>query len=676
MAPAYIGCAAGRSGRTLLAPRNKHCTAMLNVLRQKAGSWVVKVLLLLLVVSFAIWGIGDVFFGGVQNPTVAKVGSSEISAGELSEAFNRSLNALQRRLGGNIDREQAIQLGLMQQALQELIGRRLVDLEARDMGITVADETLRQLITGDPAFQTGGQFDRARFEQLLMANGMSEQGYLASLRQDLTRSTLTGSIAGAVAAPAALVDAIYRYRNEQRQGRHVPIRAGTITDLPAPGDEDLTAYLAEHEAEFTTPEYRQLTFVTMQAEDLLDEVALGEGVVEAEYEARIDSYRTPEQRTVTQLLAADRETADQAAGQVGSGASLAEAAAALAGDGVSVDQLGVVTRGDLPPATADAIFALAEGEISQPFESPFGWHLFEVGAIEPEEVVAFAEARDELARELALNEARERLPAFAVQLDDELAAGASLADAAAAVGLEAHTVAALDARGNAPDGARPATVPDWPEFRERAFTTPDGEMTLLEETDEGGYFVLHVDAVTPPRVQSLDEVRAQVVEGWQAERRRALARERASALLTRLRDGVALDALAAEEGLSVTPVGPLKRDAAGSAQGVNRDVVRALFATPPGEVAEEVVALGDGFTVVATDAVIAADPGADPAALEALAAELEDDMRVDLLAQFEAQLRREHPVAIDGAALNRVIGSDGLLQGRAGGSLPGPSAPF
>jgi peptidyl-prolyl cis-trans isomerase D len=503
---------------------------------------------------------------------------------------------------------------------------------------------------------------------------MSEQGYLASLRQDLMRGTLTGSIAGAVAAPEALVDAIYRYRNEQRRGRHVPIRASTIGDPPEPTDEELTAYLAEHEEQFTTPEYRGLTFVTLRAEDLLDEVALGEGAVEAEYEARIESYRTPERRSVAQLLAGDRATAEKAAEQVAAGASLAEAAEGL--EGVNVDQLGEVTRADLPPATADAIFALPEGEVSRPVESPFGWHLFEVSAIEPEQVVPLAEVRDELARELALNEARERLPALAVQLDDELAAGSSLAEAAAAVGLEAQTVEALDPRGAAPDGARPPAVPDWPEFRELAFATPPGDTTLLEETDEGGYFVLRVDEVTPPRVPSVDEVREQVVEGWRAERRRELARERAEALLTRLRDGVALDAAAAEEDLSVAPLEPLKRDAPGSAQGINRAVVQALFATPPGAVAEEAVALGDGFTVVATDEVIPAEPSADPKAVEALAAELEEDMRADLLAQFEAQLRREYPVEIDGAAINRLISSDGMLPAGGTGPLPGPSAPF
>src|SRR5918994_1239768 len=149
---------------------------MLNALRKNTGSWVVKVLLLLLVVSFAIWGIGDIFYGGSQNPTVATVGDAEIPASELADAFNRAVANLQRQLGPEFDRERAIQLGVMQQALQDLIRQRLITLRA---------------------------------------NGLSEDAYLASLRQQVVRTALTGSIAGPVKAPQALVDAIYRYRNEQ-----------------------------------------------------------------------------------------------------------------------------------------------------------------------------------------------------------------------------------------------------------------------------------------------------------------------------------------------------------------------------------------------------------------------------------------------------------------------------
>jgi peptidyl-prolyl cis-trans isomerase D len=648
---------------------------MLNVIRQKAGSWVVKVLLLLLVVSFAIWGIGDVFFGGVRNPTVATVGSTEISASELADAFNRSLNNLQRRLGRTIDREQAIQFGLMQQTLQDLIARRLIDLRARDMGLTVADDTLRQLVTDDPVFQSAGRFDRDRFEQLLRASGMTEQSYLASLRQDIVRSTLTSSLTAPVAVPETLVDTIYRYRNEERRGHYVAVAASSIVDPPQPSEDDLAAFHEAHQDRFTTPEYRRLSFVTLAPEDLIDEIAVDEAQIEAEYQARLDRYRTPERRSVEQLLAPDQETIEKAARQVAEGASFDQVAETLAAEGVSSDKLGQITRSDLPPGPADAIFALAEGEVSQPIKSPFGWHLFKLTEILPEKTVPLAEVHDELARELALAEARDRLPDVATRLDDELAAGSDLAEAASAVGLQVKSLAAVDARGNAPDDGRPDALPDWPEFLQVAFETPAGEVSLLEETESGTYFVVRVDEVMPPRVKPVDEVRPQLVEGWQAEKRRELARQRAEELLAQLKDGASLDELATAQNLTVTPIEPLERSASGDDQGLNRAVVRALFATAPGKLADQVVELGDAFAVVATDEVIAADPAADPDGVERLKNELAADMQSDLLAQFENQLRHDYPVEIDGAAINRVIGGDGLQSGPR--SLPPPpSAPL
>ena len=122
------------------------------------------------------------------------------------------------------------------------------------------------------------------------------------------------------------------------------------------------------------------------------------------------------------------------------------------------------------------MFAQPEGEVGAPVESPFGWHLFQVSAIEPEVVKPLAEVHDELAKELALAEARERLPGFATQLDDELAAGTPLPEAAAAVGLTAKTLAAVDRQGRDPGGAAPADLPSWPELLETAFATPEGEV--------------------------------------------------------------------------------------------------------------------------------------------------------------------------------------------------------
>ena len=642
---------------------------MLNALRRNAGSWVVKVLLLLLVVSFAIWGIGDVFYGDSQNPTVATVGDAEIQASELADAFNRAVANLQRQFGPQFDRERAIQLGVMQQALQDLIGQRLISLRASDMGLFVPDDALRTLVFEDPVFHTGGRFDRSRFDQLLRASGLSEEAYLASLRQQIVRAALTGSITGPVEAPPALVDAIYRYRNDLRRGYYLPVPIASVTDVPAPSEQEIAHFHEAHQERFTAPQYRALTFVTLKAEDLVDEVEVSEEDVASAYESRIGEFRKPERRTVEQLRSAEQATIEQAAERLAAGATPEQVASAI--DGVSVDQLGTVSRGDLPAEFEETIFALPQGEVSDPVESPFGWHLFRVGAIEPEETVPLAEAHDQLARELALEQASERLPDFAAQLDDELAAGTSLREAARALGLEAVSVPAVDPTGKGPDGEPVPALPPWPEIMQTALETPAGETSLLEETAAGGYFVIQVDQVTEPRVKRVEEVRAELVEAWQAERRRELARERAEQLRARLHDGAPVNEVLAEAGLERKPIEPVRRDAAGTDQGVNRAVVRALFATRPGDVAGDVVEVNQAFAVVGTDEVIAADPAADPDGVAALASELESDMRSDLIAQFETQLRRDYPIDIDGAAINRLIGPDGLMPTGSAGTLPG-----
>jgi peptidyl-prolyl cis-trans isomerase D len=631
---------------------------MLNALRKQAGSWVVKALLLLLVVSFAVWGIGDVFYGGSQNPAVAMVGESEISVNELSEAFNRSLRNLQQRVGAQIDREQAIQLGVMQQALQDLITRRLVDLRARDMGLTVTDDTLRELVMTDPMFQAAGRFDRVRFEQLLLANGLTEEDYLASLRQDVVRGALTDGLSGAAVVPQALVDALYRHRNEQRSGRYAVIETNSITGVPEPTEEDLQAFHAANEDRSTAPEYRALTFVKLEAEDLMDEIEVSEDQIAAAYEERIETYRTLERRSVEQLLAVERDTIEAAAARVEKGESLADVAAAMADEGISFDDLGSVTRGDLPSGLATAVFEQPEGEIGAPVQSPFGWHLFRVSEIEPEVIVPLADVRDELANELALAEARDRLPALANRLDDELAAGAPLAEAAAAVGLTAEALSAVDRNGRDPAGATPENLPPWPEFLEEAFTVPPEEVSLLEETDAGAYFVVQVDSVTAPRLKPVDEVRDALTAAWQAEQRQKLARERAEELLARANEVTSLEQLA--EGLPVTPITPVTRADRGTAQGLSPAIVQALFAAEPGSVADRVVPVPTGFALVAADEVIEADPSADPEGVARLRSQLEAEMRNDLLSQFEAALRRDYPVEIDGATINRLIDPEDL----------------
>jgi len=649
---------------------------MLNAIRKQAGSWIVKILLLLLVASFAVWGIGDIFYSGQRNPVIATVGDSDVHASELANAFSRQLNEAQRRLGTGIDRRRAIQLGLMDQALQDLIARRLIDLRAHEMGLTVDEATLRQMIVDNPLFQSGGRFDRHRFEQILLANGLNEETYLAALRQEAVRSTLTESLTAPITVPETLVESIYSHRNEQRRGQMLRVRAGAIEEVPAPTEADLEAYHAEHEERFRAPEYRAITFVTIEPEDALEEVAVAPEAIESAYEERRARYQTPERRSIEQLVAPERAVIEEAEERIARGARLAEVQQALAAEGLALSELVDIAPGELPAALDAAVFGLAEGEVGEPVESPLGWHLVKLTALDPERVTPLAEVRDEIERELALEEANARLPAFANALDDELAAGATLEAAAAAVGLEVHKVDAVDADGRDPEGERPATLPGWPAMLELAFATPAGETSLVEETREGAFFVLRVDEVIPSRIRPLEEVREEVAAAWRAAQRRDLAKARAEELLARIREARTLEGVATEAGLEPVPIEPVRRADRGTRQGVNRAVVEALFETPEGEVAEEVIEVGGGFAVVATTEVIPADASADAEGLEQLEAELEAEMRGDLLAQFGRALRDAYPVEIHQAELERLRSNDGALPQGTAAPMPHGGMPF
>jgi peptidyl-prolyl cis-trans isomerase D len=640
---------------------------MLTALRKQAGSWVVKALLLVLVLSFAIWGIGDIFYGNPAEESVASVGSSEITSGELNNAFNRSLDNLQRQFGGQLTREQALGIGLLQQTLQEQIGQRLVDLEASEMGISVDDDTLRRLITENPNFQSAGRFDRLRFNQLLRTTGLSEEGYLEAFRQELSRNALTSSIAAGASVPNAQAEAIYRYRNEERRGRFIKIEDASITEVAPADDATLEAIHGENEQQFTAPEYRAITYVTLEPEDLLEEVEIAEDDLRASYEDRSARYVTPEKRAVQQLLASDEDVATQASALIEEGKDFATVADEL--DGISFTDLGEVTENGMPAGIGGEAFAINEGEVTNAVQSPFGFHLFKVTAIVPEEVTPFEEARDEIRNELALIEAEDRLPAFATQLDDELAAGSSVREAADAIGIRAETIEQVDRQGRDQEGQPIEALAGWPLLLQTAFDAPLNEPSLLEETDDGSYYVIQVDEITEPRLKPLDEVREDVVALYEEQQRREGAIARAEELLAKLQETASLDTLAESEGLSIETIEPIKRSDSGSESGINRVAIQALFDTEEGQVADEVVPVEDGALVIANDEIINVDIGEDADGLEQLRAELERQVRADLLDQYGRALQDTHTIEINEDALTRLIEFDPATQGYGGGGM-------
>ena len=257
---------------------------MLGAIRKRSGSILVKLLLGLLILSFAAWGIDDVFRGRAANTSVARVGDREITPGQLGNDYRRELSRLQTAFGGNLDRQQARAMGLAEAVLGRIVERTLFALGADRLGVAVSDDLVRREISATPAFRNQfKKFDRLRFQEVLRSNGLSENGFVAMLREDLSRAQLAGSVEASAIAPKVLVDALYRHRQEKRVAETVLIADDSVVH---PGDPDESALIDFHKknaARFTAPEFRALTVLGIDANNLAEKVAVSEDALKEAY---------------------------------------------------------------------------------------------------------------------------------------------------------------------------------------------------------------------------------------------------------------------------------------------------------------------------------------------------------------------------------------------------------
>ncbi len=619
---------------------------MLQSIRGTVGSWVAKGLFILLIASFAVWGIGDIFRGASPQSIVATVGPFEISAGEVQNEFNKQVRRFAPLFGGEFDAEQARQLGLVDRALNTLIERALFQLAAREAGLQIGDDLVRATIEAQPAFRNpAGGFDPALFRQILRANSLTEAGYVALMKEELARELLVRAVVEPVRAPTPLVKALYRHRAERRTADALVIRPGTIAIDEPTDPEVLRRSYRDHPVSYTAPAYRALTVVSLNADAFADRIAVTEDELREAFDTRADEFVQPERRTIRQVVLSSEPLARELAAAARAAGSLDTAAEAAGQSAVTLED---VTENELPAFGAVA-FALEAGEIGGPVQSLLGWHVVSVAAVTPGSTADFAEVRDQVLDEVRRERAIDLMYEEANRLDDRLAGGTALDVAASELGLPVTKIAAIDADGTGPDGA-PVALADAAEVVALAFDLDAGGQSLVTETQAGDFFVVRIDGITPPTLRPFDEVKDAVLADWRAEQQREQAATAADTLVERLAAGATVAALAEQTGHPAVAIGPVTRDGDGTgdrdAELLSEAALARLFTLAPGEAAAAPAASGGRLVLDLTE-IIPADPDAPDAALAPVTATVNQGLASDLVAQFLEALRGRHDVSID-----------------------------
>jgi peptidyl-prolyl cis-trans isomerase D len=631
---------------------------MLQSMRASAQGWigrvVMAILMGLIILSFAIWGIGDIFRGfGANN--LAQVGGVEIGADTYRNAYQAELQSLQRAEHRNITNEEAHQYGLDRQVLSQLVNEAALDDQAGGLGLAISDEDIKKTIVNNDNFKgETGRFDRQGFDAFLRDEGFTEKSYVRQQRGVALRRQIVDALTSGVQLPKALLEAIFRFQMETRGVDYIVFPNASAGSLPTPSQDELKGYFESTRQLYATPEFRGLVVVPVTPASIAKPDDVSDADARNRYEeVKNERFGAPEKREVEQILFASDAEAKEARAKLDAGKTFDDLMAEknLTPKDAS---LGTVARtGLIDKNVADAAFSLKEGEVSGPVKARFGTVILRVGKIIASTVKPYSGVAAELKHEIALQRAQREIARLHDVIEDQRTSGKSLTEAAHSVGLEPRVIAAIDATGNDPQGVSVKDLVDGAALLKAAFASDIGVDNDTLRVQGGGYQWFEVAKIDKARDKTFDEAKAEVEKAWREDKAGKLLSAKTAELVKKLDAGESMAAIAAAEGnLAVKHANDVRR---GASSGLALNVVTQIFNVGvhrAGSVASE-----DGGRML-FQVVSSTTPSFDPEAAELtnIMGDVKRGLDEDVIAQYLAKLESDLGVKLNTKVYSAATG--------------------
>ncbi len=540
---------------------------MLDFLRKKKRSWIITILLGLIIVVFIA------FYGGSQQPTgvtshVAEVNGESISQREFIVHYQRAVERYREMFKGSLTPELLKNLNIKQSLLEEMIEARLVLQEARRLGLSATDEELMNAIAQVPEFHVNGRFNKERYIQLLRANRLTPAQFEEDQRKQLTIQRLLGVLADAAHVTEAEVRERYRFEQEKINLQFVRFSVSDNLSDVRITDEDVQKFYDRNKESLKEPLKVQVEYIPYSFEQFSGPVQLTDKEVEDYYNSnRATKFTTPKQAKVRYVMvrldavadAKQKEAAQVRANRIVAeargGKSFAELAKKESQDPSAEKggEIGWLNQGQLPEALDKQIFALAKGEISEPIETPVGFHIVKVEDIKEEKTLSLAEAKPVITRELKLEKGKYEAAKIADRDREKAASGNDLAKLAQENGLSLKTTRLFS------EGEVLPEIGPTQDFYKTALALKAKEVSSVIE-GPNAYYVLQAKERTEAVVPPLDAVRGKIEKGLKESKAYEMSVQQANDSLDQVKKEPNLAKLARDKKLKLEETGWFARN--------------------------------------------------------------------------------------------------------------------
>ena len=600
---------------------------MLEFIRSRAKGWFAWVIVGLITVPFALWGIQN-YVGGGGPGYVAKVAGQEISQAQFDSTYQQQRSQLEQMFGGQLPEIFTEQM-LRAQVIEQLVEHEMVIQAAVAQRMRISDRQLADVIRGVSAFQENGEFSQDLYVNLLRRQGMTPAMFEQRVRRDLIAEQFESGFTAAGFVTAAAIDDFIRLDRQQRQVDWLRIAASDFLGQVNVSDEAVEAYYDSNSQRYQTPEQVKVDYLEIRADQIGESMEVDEDEIRIRYDARLDSYRSPQERRASHILirvdegASDaeirraRERAEGILARIRQGEDFATLASTESGDPGSAREggdLGYFGRGMMVPSFEDVAYAMEIDQVSELVRSPFGFHIIRLDAVRGGEVKPYEEMREAIHSEIRNEQAAqryydlaERLTTYTYEQPD------TLSIAAEELGLTVQTSAFLTRQGGEGIGQFPKVI-------SAAFSDDvvgRGVNSEPVEISREHLLVLRLNTHQPAAIRPLAEVRDSILSTLRQQRAGELAGERADAIVQAIQAGEAPSQSAGANGMAWQVGIQLQRDS----QELEPQVVDSVFAMSrpvAGKPGVEQVVLGNGDQVVTVlHQVVDGDPAsAEPAQRE------------------------------------------------------------